>query len=152
MWQCSPYKPRALVHPRGGLIQYKRGDYPNHRRGQTLGVEEYGTSVVCAHPDCLELFLAANRSHEYCDTHKNRREEVRRLRRVRPPKRERFAFILAAGVDELTYHWGPLAEETKVRPGETRFAGDEEEFLELVQLAAPRHFGSPSLTVTDTLA
>jgi len=143
---CFEYEPKVPDHPRGGLVQYKRGDYPKHRRGQTLGVAEYGQSVVCIHPDCLELFLVAGHNRDYCDEHLGKREEASRLRRSRPPRCERWAFSLAPGVEHATYCWGPLAEVTQVGI-EGRYARDEDELQTLVQLAA-----TGALVVTDTLS
>jgi len=143
---CFPYEPTVPAHPRGGLVQVKRGGYPNRRKGQTLGVTEYGTSIVCAHPDCLELVLVTRSDRDYCNEHLGKREEARRLRRSRPAKCERFAFSLAPEVTDVTYAWGARAEVTEVGPA-GRVARDDEELLTLVQLAA-----SGALLVTDTLA
>lgn len=143
---CDDYAPKVPGHPRGGLVQVKHGDYPKHRPGQSLGVTEYGTSIVCAHPDCLELVLVTRSDRDYCNQHFGKREEARRLRRSRPAKCERFAFSLAPEVTDVTYAWGARAEVTEVGPA-GRVARDDEELLTLVQLAA-----SGALLVTDTLA
>jgi len=144
--KCFRYTPSPPEqHPRGGLVQFKQGVYPNHRRGQTLGVTEYGTSVVCDHPDCLVLVLVTRSDRNYCAEHlTTHREQIRRLRRRRSPKCERFLFRLAPGQNSVQYHWGSLAEETMVPP-EGRFARNEPELQTLVQLVA-----SGALVVTDT--
>ncbi len=144
--RCFKYEPKVPNHPRGGLVQCKPGNYPKRRKGQTLGVAEYGTSVVCGHPDCLELVLVTRRDRGYCDEHLGKREEARRLRRSRPAKCERFVFSLAPDVNNVIYAWGARAEVTDFGPA-GRVARDDEELLTLVQLAA-----SGALLVTDTLA
>ncbi|MDQ3380554.1 MAG: hypothetical protein M3546_09560 [Actinomycetota bacterium] len=152
--RCFEYEPKVPDHPRGGLVVYKRGVYPKHRQGQTLGVVEYGQNVLCNHPDCLELVLVAGHNRDYCDEH--HRESVRRLRQVRPPKEERFRFRLAPGVNSVQYAWGPRAEVTEVPPG-GRFARDEEELLVLASFLAvgSAHADGraiPALVAEDTLS
>jgi hypothetical protein len=135
--RCFPYEPRLPEHARGGLIQVKRGPYPNRRKGQRFGVTEYATSVVCWHPDCLQLVLASTRDREYCDEHVGRREQARRLRAARPLKYERFQFT---AIQPVTYCSGPRAEGVELVPGDRRWARDEEELLTLVQGAASGAF------------
>lgn len=151
--RCFKYEPKVPNHPRGGLVQYKPGNYPKRRKGQTLGVVEYGQSVVCNHPDCLELVLVAGHNRDYCDEH--HRESARRLRQVRPPKKERFRFRLAPGVNSVQYAWGPRSEVTEVPPG-GRFARDEDELLVLASFLAvgSAHADGraiPALVAEDTL-
>lgn len=144
--ECFAYEPREPAHPRGGLVMFKPSACPRRRSGQTLGVAEYGTSIVCAHPDCLELVLVAGKNRDYCREHVGRREQARRLRRVRPSKLERFAFVLAPGVNAVSYAWGiRVGEAVDISDGAPRSARDEEELLTLVQLAAAGH-----LTIIDS--
>lgn len=141
---CFPYSPAPPQHPRGGLTLFKQGSYRNRRRGSTLGVDQYGQDVLCSHPDCLELFVSTRGDEEYCAGHQERREQARRLRRSRTPKHVRWGFRLAPGVNGVQYHLGPDSREVRIDPGQTRFAADEQELVQLVALAA-----SGSAVATD---
>ena len=133
--ECFAYEARPITHARGGLTQMTRGRYTYRRPGQAAGVTEFGTSVVCAHPDCLTLFFATQSIDEYCEEHRAmHRETLRRLRAKGPPKLERRRFFLAPGVNGLQYCHGALAEQTEIPP-DGRCARDEEELQTLVQLA-----------------
>lgn len=132
--RCRRYEPRVIAHPRGGVTQMKAGPYSHRQAGQSLGVTEYGTPVVCAHPDCLALFLAVRPNHEYCAEHAQLHPQTLvRLRRDAPPKLERHRFFLAAGVNGVQYQHGPLSETVDVPP-QGRIARDEQELHVLVQL------------------
>jgi hypothetical protein len=132
---CFPYSPAAPEHPRGGLTLHVAGGYPNRRAGSTLGVEKYGQDVLCAHPECLTLFVATRGDEEYCPEHRGRREEARRLRsRMSFPKHERFRFCLAPGMNSVLYHHGPNALGVRILPGDIRVARDESELRELAAL------------------
>jgi hypothetical protein len=129
---CFPYSPAPPEHPRGGLTLSAEGVYPHRRAGRTLGVEQHGQDVLCAHPECLALFVATRGDEEYCPEHRGRREEARRLRsRSGLPKHERFRFRLAPGMNSVLYHHGPDALEVRILPGDIRVAQDENELREL---------------------
>jgi hypothetical protein len=86
----------------------KQGVYSHRRPGQSLGVTEYGTSIVCAHPDCLTCFFGTNPHDEFCDEHRGLHPQGRRRLRLKPPpKLERHQFF-PAGDNRVTYHCGPF--------------------------------------------
>jgi len=134
--ECYAYAPKPPQHPRGGVTFHTPGLYRKRRRGSTVGVEDYGQTLLCLHPDCLTLLWSTRGDEQYCASHAGRREQARRLRRSGPPKHRRFAFEMAAGMNGVQYAWGPRAEHVSIELGQTRVARDDEELSTLAMFVA----------------
>ena len=143
---CFSYSPAPPQHPRGGVTGYKAGVYRHRRAGRTLGVEQYGQDVLCAHPDCLRLFVSTRGDEEYCDEHHGKREHARRLRDSLPANHTRFAFTPAPGFNRVQYSRGPRSEEVIIEADQTWTAVDGAELLTLAAFVA-----QGSLVVHDRL-
>lgn len=133
---CFRYSPKPPDHLRGGLTGYMAGMYTHRRAGSRPGIKRYGQDVLCAHPECLTLFVSTRGDEEYCPAHRGKREQARRLRESRPAKHTRFVFTPAPGVNRVQYGRGPRTEEVIIEANQTWRAMDDAELLTLAALLA----------------
>jgi len=86
--RCKPSQPTGKPAPHGTRLMHSPGFYKSGPAGP-----RQGQSLLCAHPDCLTLFLAISGQQRYCPTHQKDRESAARARRRAPsPKHQRLRF------------------------------------------------------------
>jgi hypothetical protein len=86
--RCKPATSTAEPNPAGSRVMYSAGFYPAGPYGP-----RQGQSVLCAHPDCLTLFLATRSDERYCELHRADRKAAARARQRQPePKHARVRF------------------------------------------------------------
>jgi hypothetical protein len=85
--RTRPYSQRLGIHETGALPVFLGGTYP---RGPQR--PQYGWPTVCEHPECVDIFLAKNRTELYCPAHP-RLSAFQAWQRDSTPKYERFRFF-----------------------------------------------------------
>lgn len=85
--RAGPYSQRLGVHVTGALPVFLGGSYP---RGPQR--PRYAWPTVCEHPECVDIFLAKNRTELYCSAH-TRLSAFQAWQQDATPKHERFRFF-----------------------------------------------------------
>ncbi len=86
--RCKPNTPTATRNPAGSRLMFSAVFYPSGPAGP-----QQGQSVLCAHPDCLTLFLATRSDERYCEQHgADRKAAARAGERVTEAKHRRVRF------------------------------------------------------------
>jgi hypothetical protein len=130
--RCKAYTPSGQANPDGSRVMFSAGFYPAGPHGPSQG-----QSILCAHPDCVRVFLATSSQRRYCDEHQRDRKAAARARsRTSQLKHTRVRFYPAARCEQLPSVSSRDGSEGSVVVGPDGYQPrDERELLLLAQLA-----------------